>query len=139
MTTLAEIMTRDVVKLEEWENLLDVARDMNRYHLRHLPVVDGKKLVGLVSHRDLLRFASSQLDPQALSGAHDQSVGENTFVRNVMTRQVQTATPSTTVSQAARLLIDHRFGCLPVIENDELVGIVTEHDLLGVLARDPAS
>jgi acetoin utilization protein AcuB len=127
-------MTRNVVVLEEWENLLDVARDMKRHHLRHLPVVDAGKLVGLVSHRDLLGFAASQLDPRALAQDHDQNMGENTFVHHVMTRNVTTATPTTTIAEAARLLSDGRFGCLPVIQDDELVGIVTEHDLLKLLA-----
>jgi CBS domain-containing protein len=137
-TAVAEIMAKDLIVLEEWENLLDVARDMHRHHLRHLPVVDGKRLIGIVSHRDLLRFTASQLAPGAISREHDRSAGENAFVRNVMTREVQTVSPTTSVGDAARLLVEHRFGCLPVVDNDELVGMVTEHDLLKLLT-DPSS
>ncbi len=137
-TLVCDVMTEPVISIEEWENLLDVARDMRRYHLRHLPVVDGRKLVGLISHRDLLRFSVSQLDPSPLGEAQDRRNKANTFVTDTMTRNVETCRPEDTVAHAARKLIVGRFGCLPVVDDaDNLVGIVTEIDLLRLLAEGP--
>ncbi|MEM9195066.1 MAG: CBS domain-containing protein [Myxococcota bacterium] len=128
-------MTRNLVVLHEWENLLDVAQDMERYRLRHLPVVDGKELVGLVSHRDLLRFTATALDGSVVRDVRDQQLKGGTFVRSIMTPDVTTVHPDSSVLEAVRTLIESRFGCLPVVdEKNELVGIVSEHDLLKVLA-----
>ena len=137
-TLVCDVMTEPVITIEEWENLLDVAQDMKRYHLRHLPVVDGRKLVGLISHRDLLRLSVSQLDPSPVGEAQDRRNKSNTFVTDVMTRNVEVVRPEDTVAHAARKLIVGRFGCLPVVdEADNLVGIVTEIDLLRLLAGGP--
>ena len=59
---VSEVMTRDLVVLTEEENLLDVARDMNRYHLRHLPVVDDGKLVGQITRRDIVKKIESSME-----------------------------------------------------------------------------
>ena len=137
-TLVREIMTESVISLEEWENLLDVAKDMERFHLRHLPVVDGHKLVGLISHRDLLRFSVSRLDPSPVGDERDENNKRNTFVADVMTRNVEVVRPDDSVAHAARKLIVGRFGCLPVVDDQEqLVGIVTELDLLHLIADGP--
>ena len=137
-TLVCDVMTEPVISVEEWESLLDVATDMKRYHLRHLPVVEGRRLLGLVSHRDLLRYSVSQLDPSPAGAQQDMRNKVNTFVSDVMTRNVEVARPQDTVSHAARKLIVGRFGCLPVVdEADNLVGIVTEIDLLRLLADGP--
>lgn len=135
MTKLVvDIMSRQLTVLEEWENLLDVSRDMARGQLRHLPVVDGQKLVGLISHRDLLSFTASRLMQTAVDQARDSQLKASTFVATVMTRDVQTVLPSTPVAEAAAILAHSRFGCLPVIEPDgTLVGIVSEHDMVRLL------
>ena len=128
-------MTRDPVVLEEWENLLDVAHDMKRYSFRHLPVVDGGRLVGLISHRDLLRFTASALDPSLARDERDHRLKEKTFIRQAMTKDVQTVSPDDPVVVATHKLLGGRFGCLPVVDRDgTLVGIVSEQDLLKLLA-----
>ncbi len=133
---VSEVMTKDVVVLEEWENLLDVARDMKRHHLRHLPVVDGKRLIGLVSHRDLLRYTSTELEHTAVRDMRDSQLKGRTFVREIMTEGIETVRPDTTVAEAVGKLITGRFGCVPVVDADgNLVGIVSEHDLLKLLAE----
>ena len=132
---VSEVMSREMVVLEEWENLLDVARDMNRHHLRHLPVVDDGRLVGLVSHRDLLKFTTSSLDSTAAAGLRDFHKREQTFVREIMTTPVLCVKATTPVLEAVQMLVQAKFGALPVVDDDDmLVGIVSEHDLLKVLA-----
>ncbi|MFL5346873.1 MAG: CBS domain-containing protein [Hyalangium sp.] len=122
MLTVADLMTRDVVTLEAEEGLIQVDDLLKRHHIRHVPVVHGRKLVGLVSHRDLIRALARQ---PAGQGALPVSV------KDVMTREVETVEPSASVRQAIEKLLDRRFGCLPVVdEQGELVGIITESDFM---------
>lgn len=135
---VAEIMSHPVVTIGPEENLLDVATDMSRHHLRHLPVAEGDELLGLLSHRDLLRYSTSQLDPSPLGADRDEANKRNTLVREVMTTPVEVVRPNDSVAHAVRKLLVGRFGCLPVVDRDgRLVGIVSEVDLLRLLIDHP--
>lgn len=126
---VADIMTRNIITLREEENLLSIQDGMERFSLRHLPVVDGEKLVGLITHRDILRFTHSCLRNRSIDRAIDTKKQEEIFVASVMTRKVKTVSPDTPLKRAAKILVDNRIGCLPVVEADnKLVGIITEHD-----------
>ncbi len=132
---VAEIMTHAPEVVREEDNLEQVARLMSRLHVRHLPVVDGKRLVGLLSHQDVLRLTLSELMAHSAAGAStERRLEQNTFVVKVMTRDPLRVTPETPLAEAARLLYEAKVSCLPVVkEDDELVGIVTESDFLGLL------
>jgi CBS domain-containing protein len=109
-------MTSPVVTLFA-EQTLPLAGDIMRFkHFRHLPVVDDAgRLVGLVSHRDVLAAGSAA--PLKVSA--------------VMTRDIWTVRPDTLASIAGATLLDHKYGCLPVVDDvGILVGIVTERDFL---------
>ncbi len=130
------IMTRDLQVLREEDNLAAIGEAMAQLEVRHLPVVDGERLVGLVSERDVLRFTVSQLEPSQTSAARDQALKSRTFVAQVMTREVETVSPDESVAKAARRLLDKRIGCLPVVDAEgRLLGILTETDLLRALAK----
>jgi CBS domain-containing protein len=134
MKTVGDIMTRHVIVLTEEENLSGLEEGMKGFGLRHLPVVDDGKLVGLVSHRDLLRVSVSSLDNSG--DQKNERLFESTFVGEIMTRHVRTARPNTPVVEAARDLVDGRFGCLPVVDEDgTVVGIITEADLLKMIVE----
>lgn len=127
------LMQRDVLRMKE-SDALDVAQDiMTLGRVRHIPVVSGDRLVGLVSQRDLLRAAASSLlglDPDA----QRQWLG-TVRVSDVMTTELRTVTPDDSVTDVVTLLLQYRIGCLPVVENGRLVGIVSETDCLRYLAR----
>ncbi|MFO0645748.1 MAG: CBS domain-containing protein [Polyangiales bacterium] len=129
--TVADIMTRNVVVLSEEDNLGLIEAGMERYHFRHIPVVDGDRVVGILSDRDLARLSSSPLEHPRDQGAHDRAMKARTFVAEVMRRDVLTVTPDTLVLAAARLVLGSKIGALPVVTREgSLVGIVTTHDLL---------
>lgn len=125
MISVSEVMCRDLVTLRESDTLDTADELLNLGHIRHLPVVRGKKLVGIITHRDLLRHCHRR-DAQ----------GQPVEAGSVMVRDPVTIGPEASLLSAIRLILDNRFGCLPVInENGTLVGIVTESDLLRVAAE----
>src|SRR2546430_309837 len=111
-----DLMTREVQTLHEEDNLLDVARRMDTFRFRHLPVEDEGKLVGLVTDRDILRLAGSALDSSVVAHVKETQLEEKTFVADVMTRDVQTISPLTPIAEAARMMLDAKIGCLPVVD-----------------------
>ena len=124
--TVADIMTRRVIYLREEDNLSRIVEGMEHFGLRHLPVLDGDRLVGMITHRDMLRILCA-----------DERREESTFVASIMTRDPIAVGPGTTIVEAARILIRARFGCLPVVdEHRNVIGIVTEHDFMKVLAGE---
>jgi CBS domain-containing membrane protein len=122
-----EIMTTDVVTLDVDENL-DVADTvMNLARIRHLPVVNEGKLVGLVTHRDLLAAQASTMTPE------DRDLNKYVMARQIMRSDVRTVAPDSSILDAARLMQEFKYGCLPVVDDGQLVGIITEADFLDLV------
>lgn len=133
---VADIMTRDVVTVSEENNLQEVQVDMDVFRKRHLPVVDGKRLVGMLSHRDMLRVDVGSLDRNSITDSINATHKTDTFVAEVMATDLVTTTADTPLAQAARKLAETHYGCLPVVAKDgALVGIVTEHDFVLLVAQ----
>jgi CBS domain-containing protein len=128
-----DLMRREVVTLEVEDNL-DLAQDIMRLgRIRHLPVVSGSRIVGILSQRDLFRAAVSSL--LQLGGATEREWLATIPVKAVMTATVITVAPSASLQSAVRLMIDGQFGCLPVVEDGKLVGLISESDCLVRLAQ----
>ena len=132
---VSDVMTADPTTLKR-NDKLTLADDIMRLgRVRHLPVLDddGERLVGLVSQRDLFRDALAQ----ALGyGRHAQrKLLDSLSVKEVMTSDVLTIRPDASVVEAARLMTERKIGCLPVVENGRLVGILTEGDFVALTAR----
>ncbi len=124
------IMSTDVVALFE-EQTLPLAEDIMRIHkFRHLPVIDAeRRLVGLITQRDVLRGQISVL--VGLTPTERRARQEDIQISELMTRDVWTVTGSTLASHAGQTLLDHKYSCLPVIDEDRVLrGIVTERDFL---------
>ncbi len=126
MTAPAKSIARDA-------RLLDAALALRSTGFRHLPIVEGERLVGIITDRDINRFAPSLLIK--ISPEEYNAIFENTPLERVMTRDPLTVTPDTPLREAAAILQEKKLGCLPVVENERLVGIVTVTDMLGVLLR----
>ncbi len=113
------------------EQTLPLAEDVMRFkHLRHLPVIDDdRRLVGLLTHRDILAAQISTLT--GLTESQRRARQEDVTVRQVMSRDIWTVAPDALASVAGRTLLEHTYGCLPVVDEEHrLVGIVTERDYL---------
>jgi acetoin utilization protein AcuB len=113
--------------------LLMAALTMRRDGIRHLPVVEGVRLMGVITERDINRCAPSRLTN--ISQDEYNAIFENNKVERVMTHDPQAVSPNTPVSEAVALMQEHKLGCLPVVEGDCLVGIVTRSDLVSLLSR----
>lgn len=125
-------MTTDVATIGRNDELTIGDDIMKMKRLRHLPVVEEGRLVGMLTQRDLFHAALST----ALNFGEkaQKEFLKTVVVKEVMTEEVLTIDPGADVKKAARLLIEHKIGCLPVVENGKLVGLVTETDLLRVIA-----
>lgn len=125
-------MTTDVATIGRNDELTIADDIMKMKRLRHLPVVEEGRLVGMLTQRDLFHAALST----ALNFGEKAQKGflKTVVVKEVMTDEVLTIDPGADVKEAARLLIEHKIGCLPVVENGKLVGLVTVTDLLRVVA-----
>ena len=127
-TTVKDIMTKEVSTLGR-NDTLDLADDiMNLARIRHLPVLDEGRVVGVVSQRDLFRSALAA----ALGyGENAQKRLLRTLrVKEVMQEPAITISPEASVKDATRLMLESKIGCLPVVEGRTVVGIVTETDIL---------
>jgi CBS domain-containing protein len=124
--TLGQFMTTDLFTLRP-DDLLDLAASVMTWrHIRHIPVEDNEgHLVGLVSHRDLMRIFtehSSRKNAEAIK------------VKDIMKTQPITATPHTSILDAIDLMRSNKIGCLPILEDNRLVGIITAYDFLAISA-----
>lgn len=122
--TVGQFMTTDLFTVSP-DDLIDLAASvMDWRHIRHVPVEDQEgRLVGLVTHRGLLRMMISRGTSEAVT------------VREIMVKDPLVVSPSTSSLEAMEIMRTHRVGCLPVVESDQLVGIVTSYDFLEASAK----
>lgn len=122
-------MTRDVITVDENDNLLNLLASLKTLRFRHLPVTDEDRLIGLVTDRDLLACSTSDLLPHRDSA--DRALLERFRVHDVMVRNVVTVSPEASLHAAGKLLLEQHFGCLPVVDDaNTLVGIITSSDFV---------
>ena len=133
-----DVMITQVTTLKRNDKLTLADDLMKLGRIRHLPILDddGKQLVGIISQRDLFRGALAQ----ALGyGQYAHRKLLDTFsVKDVMTTEVITTTPDSPLVEAARVLMERKIGCLPVVEKGRLAGIITEGDFVSLVARKGA-
>jgi acetoin utilization protein AcuB len=134
---VSAIMTKKPITVTLDEAMNSAIRKMKDGNFKHLPVVDpAGAVVGIVTDRDLKRASPS--DATLLEVHELLYLLEKVKVSQVMTKKPITAGLEMSVSTAAGLLVKHKIGCLPVVDNGKLVGIVTQTDLLNYLAQASA-
>lgn len=128
-----DLMQTDVVTLRMTDTLEVADTFMRMGLIRHLPIVDAdNQLVGLVAQADLLKASASLVLP--LIGITEKEGLGTVAIHDVMVTNITTITPDAEIVEAVDLLAAGRLGCLPVVENSCLVGILTETDCLRYLS-----
>lgn len=124
-------MTRDVLTLGVEEPIRRAWELVEEKRLRRFPVLEGGRLVGIVTDRDL-RNATSSSVVLTEKKYHDYLL-DTIKVESIMTPDPRTVSPETSLKEAAGIILEMKVGGLPVVEGDRLVGIITETDLLNSL------
>ncbi len=122
-----DIMKKNVISVEPETTVTEAKELMNKNNISKLPVIKGGKLVGIITKNDLLQAGPSlatTLDMYEIS-----YLLSKLNVKKIMTAKVITASPDDVVEDAARVMVEKQIGCLPVVKNGVVVGIITENDL----------
>jgi len=129
MLKVKDIMTTEVFVLHSTQTLELVRSLMRIKHVRHVPIVDqDNSFVGLITHRDLLAQTISHL--AEVEEDEQEYLDRHIHIMNIMKTDVLTVDPEMDVCSAITLLLDNKYGCLPVVADGKLVGIATEADFL---------
>jgi acetoin utilization protein AcuB len=126
--TVKDIMTTGPITVPPDMAVLDARQLMFKHRIRHLPVTDGRRLLGIVTDRDIrlnLPSPATSLSVWELNYLLAQLT-----VDSVMTHTVIAVDPERPAAEAARIMLDHKIGALPVLDGGVIVGIVTESDML---------
>lgn len=129
---VSSIMTKNVIKLNLSDDLTKAESLFKKHHIRHIPVVNGNVIVGMLSYTDLLRISFADAIDE------DEEVVDVTIynmfsVEQVMARNLVKVSPDDTIKTVAEILASKEFHALPVVQGDLLVGIVTTTDLIKYL------
>lgn len=133
-----DLMTEKVLSVHPGESVDKIYDTMTERNVRHVAVIDDDgDLVGVVSHRDLLRH--SLIERADLPLFAQKALLRRIRVEEVMTSEVETADPDQPLKEAAQVMYENKFGCLPVVEGWRVVGILTESDFVKYFTRAPAN
>ena len=128
MFSIDEVMSTDLITVKPSASLAEARSPMQDNHIHHLPVVEGAdELVGLVTLTDVLRAQDSVLREQ-----RDRIKATEISVAEVMVTNVATVSQDASLRQAALFIEKHSIGCLPVVDDDRLIGIITDSDFVAV-------
>ncbi|WP_299519946.1 CBS domain-containing protein [Winogradskyella sp.] len=131
---ISEIMTRNIIALNRDDDLETAEVLFKRNKIRHIPVVNGDVILGMLSYSDLLRISFAD-------AVYDTDEDVDTLVYNmftieqVMVKNVVTVSSTTTIKEVAKILSENEFHALPVVDDGRLVGIVTTTDLINYLLK----
>lgn len=130
--TVKRMMKKNPITTTAETSIVDVADILKENHIHRLPVLDKKgKLIGVITEKDILHASPSPVS--SLSVYEMPYMLSRLKVSNLMTKDVRTIDPDTTVEEAAKIMVDDDLSCLPVIEGEKLVGIVSKSDMFKVL------
>ena len=113
--TVGDRMTKNPVTVSPGDTLVTAQEKMRTGEFRQVPVVDQGRLVGILTDRDIRKYGRHNIVAR---------------VQSAMTEGVITASPTTPLEEVARILLEHKIGGLPVVENDDLIGIISTSDIL---------
>lgn len=131
MITIEDFMTPDPYTLRETDSINDAWEIMIGKHVRHIPITDDDDhVLGLVTQRDVLAATDPGAIIEAKSASHE--VKSDVTLAEIMIRDVAVIHREDSLRQAALYLQTHKYGCLPVVVDDRLVGIITDSDFIDI-------
>lgn len=128
-----DCMTANPITITKDTPIFQALEIINKHKIRHLPVVQDGKLIGIVTERGLLRISPSPAS--TLSVYELNYILAKLTVAEAMVKNPITTTPDTPIEEAALVMREHKIGCLPVLEKGQLVGIITQTDMVEALVR----
>lgn len=131
---VAAIMSTNLFTVDAEDDLTNVKAIFEQHRVHHVPVVSDKKLVGIISYTDFSHFVKG-LDDYEEKYIKERRLRHNKAA-DIMTKGLAKLEPTDRVDVAIEIFKDNRFHALPVVENDELVGIVTTHDIIKMLSNE---
>lgn len=131
-TPISSIMTKNLITLNFNDDLTTAEALFKNYKIRHIPVVSGDMIIGMLSHTDLMRVSYAE-NIEEVELEVGTVVNSLFTIEQVMTKNVVTVSSTATVREVADILASREFHALPVVDNEVLVGIVTTTDLIQYL------
>ena len=131
-TPITAIMTKDVITLNHTDNLETAERLFKKNRIRHIPVVSGDKVIGMLSYTDLLRISFADAVDEDEESV-DTMVYNMFTIEQVMAKNLISVSPGTTIKEVAQILSKKEFHAIPVLDKGKLMGIVTTTDLINYL------
>lgn len=129
MLKVKDMMTSELFSLKTTDTLRTARSMMSLARIRHIPIVDkGGLFIGLLTHRDILQASISRF--AEVDRTVQDEIDAGIPISAIMRTDVTAITPDMDVRDAAEILLNHKYGCLPVVEDSKLVGIITEADFL---------
>jgi len=131
---VSSIMTRNLITVHPKDSLLDVKAIFDNHRIHHIPVVEFKKLVGMISKSDLLHYQRNY-SQVPYKDVFEESRLKAYKVGEVMTKGLATLSPDDRIDVAIEVFRENILHAIPVVENEELVGLITTHDIIEALAK----
>lgn len=128
------LMSDNPITLNSDDDLTTAEELFKLHKIRHIPIVQGRKVIGMLSHTDLLRVSYKD-SIEEFETEFDTVLNSKFTIEQVMTKNVVAVNTKTTIAEVATILSEREFHALPVLENDELIGIITTTDLVHFLLR----
>ena len=125
---VSDIMSKNIIALTREDNLERAEKLFKRHKIRHVPVVQGETVIGMLSYSDLLRISFSEVADD--ENNIDSVVFDMFTIEQVMTKNVTSISSNTSIKAAAEILAKQEFHALPVVDQGILIGIITTTDLL---------
>lgn len=129
---ISMIMTESVITLNKEDNLETAEKLFQKHHIRHIPIVSGNVVVGMLSYTDLLRLNFAQLNDEVNNDA-DVFIHDMFTIEQVMLQKIISVSSSNSIKEVAEIFATKEFHALPVVDNNRLVGIVTTTDIIKYL------
>jgi|SRR5690606_19512789 len=131
---ISAIMTQSVICLKKEDSLEEAEYLFKRHHIRHIPIVNDKSIIGMLSKTDLQRLGLWN-DKEDGNYSIKRLVKSHTTIEEVMTRKLTCVSSSTSVKKVTKIFAKEEFHALPIVDNNMLIGIVTTTDLINFLLK----